>query len=359
AIISHNRYHLRISSHWNFYLKDEESNFLARYLLFEAAPTPTSLIVGSFKVFKSILLMDNSCESVTSFTFRLPHGDLDNFDIPRLPIVFPKLKSFSTNARIAFSNPFSCHSLRFLILLDVVAASEDFARLCMGLPCLQELKISSENLYEIVEPITPLNASLIHSALEIVLILGEDVLLLLAHLTLPTLKFFGLEAWGMRNGGEVVEKTLLDFFRRSNLSNLKISLKGSCRKCLFSSLTRNLPPATTLLSNLGLVWKKDKDGDGYGGASLHTFNFKDIKEMVCSDLSWLQEIEEQLTCNGSIKVYAPMDMPGKEQIWSTTKNMCRKGIELSLLPPDAMEGVLSSLVPRMTIEWNLKSKILH
>ncbi|KAH6901716.1 hypothetical protein BKA70DRAFT_1435717 [Coprinopsis sp. MPI-PUGE-AT-0042] len=351
AIIRHNSYHLRVSASWDN-LEDEESKFLARYLLCDAAPTPTSLTVGSSTVFQSILSMAERCESVTAFNFTCPSENLDDVDIVRLPLVLPKLQSFSSDARMAFHNPFNYPNLRSLVLLDIVGSSEDFARLvCMRLPCLQELKISSENIYEFVEPFAPLDTPLIHSNLEIVLVVGEDVLPLLAHLALPSLKFFGLEAWGMQKGGEVLEQTLPAFFQRSQLSNLRVSLKGCCRKSLFAALTCNLPPTITFLANLGLVWREYADEDYYDDTISYTFDFNHFKEMVCLDLRWLQKIIDRVTCNQAVKIYAPTDSLEKGQMQLTTQDMREKGFELKLLSPAEMESMLSSVMPQMSIEW--------
>ncbi|KAH6902092.1 hypothetical protein BKA70DRAFT_1307244 [Coprinopsis sp. MPI-PUGE-AT-0042] len=351
AIISQNRpYHLTIAPGESLELDMYIS--MVRYLLCEATPTPTTLSIDSFKVADSIFCLGDTCTSVIHLNVD-SYDYLGDCDIYSLPLEFPQLQSFAARARTRFDTQIRHPHLQSLTLLDVVGASEDFALLCVDLPCLREARISCEDMYELADPINPLKAPLTHLALEVILLEGEDIIPLLAHLTLPSLKFLGMEAWGKSNGAEILESTLPAFIQRSRLSNLPVSLKGSCPAPLFASLTRSLPPATTLLLNFHFTENEGPEEEDYWERISPTVTFRNINEMISLDLDWVHECRALSLHGHGIKIYAPADALQKDEVGSLRKELTDKGFVLEKCTPDVMDGILSSTVPQMTISWEV------
>ncbi|KAH6901340.1 hypothetical protein BKA70DRAFT_1310386 [Coprinopsis sp. MPI-PUGE-AT-0042] len=347
AMISQNHpYHLTIELGGEEDLKSDVCTSMVRYLLLEATPTPKSLSIDSFKVSDSIFWMGDCCNSVVHLDVNLSDV-LGDSAIHSLPLKFPQLKSLITVARTSFETRFSHPTLQSLALLNVIGASEDLARLCMGLPCLQELEISSSDVYALADPLEPLETPLTHSALKILIVGGEDALPLLAHLTLPSLEFFGLQAWAMldRYG---LEETLPAFFSRSHLSDLSVSLKGHWCKVLFSSFTQSLPPSTTLISKLRFAVEEEDEEEREDHLISPYATFRNVKEIVCFDLEWLYERIDLTPNKDIIKVYTTMDALEKDG-----KELRRKGVVLEQCSPDIMDRILRSSVPQMSLGWKI------
>ncbi|KAH6901357.1 hypothetical protein BKA70DRAFT_1230105 [Coprinopsis sp. MPI-PUGE-AT-0042] len=291
SVISRNQpFHLVLDQSWDFLSSDEESPSLAHYLLCEANPTPTTLEIHSYEIFDGILSMTGSCDTVIHLNLASNYQDLDDYHLSQLPIVFPQLKSFGTDALITFTKLFTHPNLRSLTLLDIFGSSEDLARLCEGFPSFRELMISSQDyrvIHEGLPPrITP-GIFLNHSGLETLLVMGQDLLPFMNHLTLPSLKFFGLNLWDINEGALLIDNNLPAFFRRSRLSNLSVSLQGECDTHSFAAVTRSLPPMTMLLLRLDAVYDDEHVDEGEPVPTPPDLDFSSIKDIICFDgLPW-------------------------------------------------------------------------
>ncbi|KAH6902093.1 hypothetical protein BKA70DRAFT_1307246 [Coprinopsis sp. MPI-PUGE-AT-0042] len=352
AIIGQSQpYHLTIALDSLWSIQSDHCISLARYLLFEATPTPTSLSIYSFEMVNAILWMSESCSSIIHLDVNF-NNDLDESSIYKLPLVFPQLKCFTTNARTSFKTSFGHPRLQGLTLLDIVGAPEDLAFLCMDLPCLRELRMSSEDIYELAEPFKPLVTPLAHLTLEILILEGEDTIPLLARLTLPSLKFLGLDAWGDSNGRRILEDNLPAFLQRSYLSNLTVSLKGYCYVPFFASLMQSLPPATTLISNFDFELDVDEEDEACNLIS-PIVAFRNIKRMICFYLSWLHECRPPSPPSGGSKIHTPLERLEKDEMGSLKEELTEKGFLLERCTLSAMDMILASSVPQMMIKWEL------
>ncbi|KAH6901342.1 hypothetical protein BKA70DRAFT_1307155 [Coprinopsis sp. MPI-PUGE-AT-0042] len=354
TIVSLNHpYHLVVGAGWDV-LDEDDSASLAHYLLCEAGPKPTTVHVHSCTVFDGMLSITDICNNVIHLNVESKFQDLDRYNISQLAVVFPQLESFATKACIMFDNLLSHPNLRSLTILDALGSSEDLARLCMGLPCLRELKISTDDVLEDIPPIAALESPFTHSALEILHLEGEDIVPLVAHLTLPSLKFLGIKAWGMFEAGSVLEDTLPAFFQRSSIFNIPVALKGRCLRPFFAALTRSLPPATTLLLDFYFM---AEEGPERNEISSDTFLLSNIKEIVYFNLQWLHECGTLPSHSQLTKIYAPEKASRKEEVQQIEKHLSDKGYALEKCSPRVMDGILSLSVPHMTIEWELRNEL--
>ncbi|KAH6902084.1 hypothetical protein BKA70DRAFT_1307213 [Coprinopsis sp. MPI-PUGE-AT-0042] len=352
SIIRQNQpYHLVLGRHWHWdVLNKEQSTSLARYLLCEATPTPTTFRFFSSQVFEGTLSMTGSCESVIDLKAECEFQDLDNHNIQRLPVVFPKLESFTARARFTLTKLFTCPNLQSLTLFDIHGQPEDFARLCMGMPRLRELKISSVSYHEDSPPRITQEIPFVHPTLETLLVIGQDHLAFTTHLTLPSLKFFGLLIWPRGdNDSPVLKNTLPDFFQRSRPVNLSVSLKGQCDPDFFAAFTRIVPPNTTLLLKLGFY--DDTVNEEIGQRSSPAFDFSNIKEMACFDRQYLHECRDHSSCDRAVTVHVPIDILGKEELEPLKKAMRGKGFILEQCLPQIVEDILGSSISPMLEEW--------
>ncbi|KAH6901358.1 hypothetical protein BKA70DRAFT_1310446 [Coprinopsis sp. MPI-PUGE-AT-0042] len=354
SVISRNQpFHLVLDQSWDD-LCDEDPPSLARYLLCEANPTPTALEIHSYEIFDGILSMSDSCDTVIHLCFVSNYQDLGDYHLSRLPIVFPQLKSFGTDALITFTKLFTHPNLRSLTLLDIFGSSEDLARLCEGFPSLRELIVSSqdhrvihENLPPGINPDTPLN----HSGLETLLVIGQDLLPFINHFALPSLKFFGLRLWEMDEGAPLIDNNLPAFFRRSRLSSLSVSLQGECDTHSFAAVMRSLPPVTTLLLQLDAVYDYENVNEGEPVLNTQEFDFSSIKEIVYFHDLHLHEHKDQSSCDRAITIYVPVSVLGEDEVEPQRKEMWEESIVLEQCSFRVVEDALGSLVSPMTVEW--------
>ncbi|KAH6902067.1 hypothetical protein BKA70DRAFT_1567940 [Coprinopsis sp. MPI-PUGE-AT-0042] len=287
AMISQNHpYHLTIELGGEEDLKSDVCTSMVRYLLLEATPTPKSLSIDSFKTSISVMYWGDSA-------------------IHSLPLKFPQLKSLITVARTSFETRFSHPTLQSLALLNVIGASEDLARLCMGLPCLQELEISSSDVYALADPLEPLETPLTHSALKILIVGGEDALPFTGapHSAVPRV----LRAAGMGNVGQIrfggnpsrvlFQDHTFPIFRASSIYNFDLQTSFCCRR------------------------RDEEEREDHLISPYATF--RNVKEIVCFDLEWLYERIDLTPNKDIIKVYTTMDALEKDG-----KELRRKGVVL-------------------------------
>ncbi|KAH6901360.1 hypothetical protein BKA70DRAFT_1310448 [Coprinopsis sp. MPI-PUGE-AT-0042] len=354
ALIRENHpFYLVLGESWGA-LNDEDSTSLLQYLLCEATTTPTNLHIQAGKLFEGMLSMPGTCNSVIHLSLDHPYEDLDDYNLARLPVVSPRLESFNANARHTFYNPFIYPNLQSLTLLDILATPGEVANLCAKLPCLRELKISYEDHIEELMSRHDPDSPFTHSTLETLLIVGEYLLPFMGHLTLPSLKFFGVEVWGMEDGAPIWEANLPAFFQRSHLDNLPFSLQGRCWENFFPAVTRSLPPATILLLN-PLVIADDRYGDEEQVKQPPTdperFEVGNIKQMICFDRMFLYEYTSRSLSNHTTPVLFPEGTLVEEEVEPLKKELREKGFILEQCSPWIVEDILGSPISPMIVEW--------
>lgn len=319
---------------------------LAQYLLCEATPSPTALHCYSSRLFQVILSMKRSCDSVTRLD--LPFGDqIEHFDFPELPVVLPRLESIGTTDRLTVTSPhlLTHPNLRSLTLLDFGGVVDGLARLCMGLPALRELKIASNQTPDDYPPTFTVDKPFVHLGLETLLIVGEDTLLFLTYLTLPSLKFFGLEMWGMNEDDQLLEDTLSSFFQRSQPSNTTVSLKGQCPPRSLAAVTRSLPPATTSFLDIDIM---DEDEEPIPDSR---FEFNNVKKIICTDPSGLCRYTNPSSCNREITVMVPKGFLEEGSVEELREEMRDRGFFLEPCSPRVVEATLGSSSSPLADQW--------
>lgn len=351
SIISQNQsFHLVFNQNLTT-LPQEHMTSLAQYLLCEATPTPTNIYCGSARIFYGILSLKGSCDSVIHFDLQVPwSARFDHNGFLTLPVVFPQLESFLTISRFTLAVPsdvLGYPTLRSLAVLNIDGATDGLARLCMGLPCLQELKIASEQFQVEAPPTVTLDKPFVHPGLETLLIVGQDLLVFMAYLTLPSLKFFGLELFRTEVAGVTLEDTLPAFFHRSQLSNLLVSLRGQCFPHSLAAVTRSLPTAATLLLDTDIV-DEEYNQEPVADSRL---NLGSIKKIVCMNPSSLCKHMDNSSCVREITVLVPGDILLEGEMQRLRKEMQDRGLTLEQCSTRLVEDTLNASHSTMAEQW--------
>jgi hypothetical protein len=359
AIIAPNRpYRLQLSLKRLGSLESDLCTSIVRHLLCEAVPTPTSLSFDSFDVCDAICQMGKACNTVTDLDANL-WGRSRNYDAFGLPDQFPMLESFTSAAFVRIQLLSSHRNLQSLTLLDIAGASQDFALLCVELPCLRQVKIACgvTDMFNWTTAVVALDAPVVHSTLDVVLIEGEQLLAALEYLTLPSLKFLGIEQHERPEGRWELEELLPAFFKRSGVSNITVSLKGCCHTTFFATLTGSLPPSTTLLTTFHFDYQAEEEEEEQDINLISPYaDYGNIKEIVCLNLRWIRGIQYKAMSQEErrVKISAPEEALRDDKAGLLESMIAKKGCVVETHTRGVIDGIISSLVPQMANLWELE-----
>ncbi|KAH6902091.1 hypothetical protein BKA70DRAFT_674174 [Coprinopsis sp. MPI-PUGE-AT-0042] len=363
AIVSRNHpYHLVLGA-TQYYISDPEGGFpdIARWIL-STTPIPTILSIensGIFSLLHDCIPRDNKISQLTlDFSDDVDRTELEEVSLEE---IFPCLKSLIIDAPIAFSNPINHSNLQSLSLTDAYGSAQAFSESLMEMPRLRELRICSQQLYSRYRQTT--HTLQIHSAVEILVVEGEDMMLLLEYLTFPSLKFLGLDAFGFFDDANAMNEVISAFLQRSCAGkyDFTASFTGRSSKYIIDLFIRNLPLRTRLHYALD-VFDHDNDEDPdecYRGAEYslipqHAHCITEIFFSKTSDhLPLLCGDPQSLRDDKVIKLYLPFGVLQQEEVEIRQEELRGWGYALEIVRADAFAKLLRSSIPPMTIEWGI------
>ncbi|KAH6901339.1 hypothetical protein BKA70DRAFT_693355 [Coprinopsis sp. MPI-PUGE-AT-0042] len=369
AIVSRNHpYHLVLGAEDDETFDDSEDGVpdLVHWIL-TTTPAPTVLSITHSQIFSLVYSWASSENKISHLTLIFDE-ELDRADLEEVLFeeAFPFLESLAIDAPIDFSSPICHTNIQALSLSNIYGPPEEFSGWLVDMPQLRELKICSQNLYPPIGmgrfPFVS-RIPLIHSAVEVLVLEGEDLMLLLEYLTFPSLKFFSLDAQGsLGEEDEVVSS----FFQRSctGKRDFTASFQGRPSKHTFKLFLQNLPICTRLHYALdGLIVDEedeDEDGDDYNVENIPSdipYHAHHIAEIFFSkssaDLSCLRGDPGRSPGSELIKLYLPMKVLVDEEVETRRKELREWGYALEILQADAFAKLLRSSIPPMTIEWDM------
>ncbi|KAH6910179.1 hypothetical protein BKA70DRAFT_1399157 [Coprinopsis sp. MPI-PUGE-AT-0042] len=321
--------------------------------IFTTVPTPTILTITNSEVFRRNI-------QITHLT--LDFGDLidqDGLEEPPLEN-FPYLNTLVINPPMFFDGDWSHTGIQFLTLADVCGSAEDFALFLLNLPSLRELKIDSEEFYlppdHTPSPFTPL----IHPTLEILLVGGEDLLLMLNNITFPSLKYFGLASWGSYDYYEILVEIVPAFFQRCSLNNKNFTavVRGTPSSFIFDLLMHSMPRSTRLHLDMDIGWGDESEETEIPPIHAQTVPWaRTFSEIFSSqrldELDWLRD-NHDAPGSEPIKLYIPkdiLDRHSEEGIKMHRDKLGDCGYELQVLQLQGYRDLLQSSIPKMTLGW--------
>ncbi|KAH6902059.1 hypothetical protein BKA70DRAFT_1435226 [Coprinopsis sp. MPI-PUGE-AT-0042] len=296
-------YHLVIKSHGD--AEEEGRDGFIRHIL-TATPSPTNLSFIGDDILPTVLAFKDSHDRVIRLKVELQEVLDRHARLPFLEKVFPNLRTFVVDTVYNLDRPFKHGNLQCLVISDLTMGRADkFLKILSSLPSLRELKIGTEddNHPDIA------GAPLDFPSIEVLAISGENLAVeMLSRFTLPSLKFFGLNAYGVNVPNQGTDlQAYLDFFSRSGLASSTISVIGSTKTLFFASLIENLPPETLLHVNLEYLDKR-------GGARV--FETGPAKEIFSYDFEWLEYGWSGLTRrDGPFNIFIPFQSDAGRGGW--------------------------------------------
>ncbi|KAH6901284.1 hypothetical protein BKA70DRAFT_1310173, partial [Coprinopsis sp. MPI-PUGE-AT-0042] len=320
--------------------------------LWQTTPTPTILSVSSFEIFWILTKLPLTYVNITHLNLNLEDG----LDLEPFRSQFPDLKSLAIETVCALTlngDPilFLHTNLQSLILLEVRCPIEKIALFLEGLPSLQEFKVSTE---EILTPLSDASRRFIeprtHTNLGILVVGGEDILSLLYYLVAPSLRFFGIHAWGSDDGPRFLTEAVAPFFQRSRLSDITISIKGFPKTSFLVLFTQILPPGTRL--HLSIDCDDENEGPQNADSTV-LFKPATVKEIFCPNLRWLKGGGSVSLQSPSVPIYTSSSSAMDGEAEAQRDKLKGLGYELQVCSPIALDHKIWSILPPMTIEWDL------
>jgi hypothetical protein len=323
-------------------------------------PAVNILSVREVSIFTSILdhVPPNNQISQLTLAFNGHFIEPEYFEKRTLQEGFPCLQRLIIHPPFDFLLPMQCPNLQALTLTQVWMPAHNLLTFLSGLPSLRELMIASTCPVQAGSPIPPaLSTPLMHPKLEILVIEGEDMMLLLEHVTFPVLKFLALMACGPRGHHEFLIETIPSFLRRcsQDCNTFMTSISGQIPKSMFDSIVYNLPPDTRLHldARIDLPTHEDAAISPSPPTPAHARTFS---EVFCTqnvdDLQWLRGNHEGSPANEQRIMYMLEGVLGKDEVHERKRNLRGFGYTLAILPVDAYRSLLRSSMPPMTVEWD-------
>ncbi|KAH6901293.1 hypothetical protein BKA70DRAFT_692688 [Coprinopsis sp. MPI-PUGE-AT-0042] len=345
AILNSNRpYELEVVEKMQSYalLSEQDREGIMQYLL-ATAPSPTTLTISSDKLISAALALKTRRDTVTF----LELGVEPDLDIRHLEGIFPRLEGLTVSGFLNLDNPFPHPSLQSLTLQEFLSGSErQFLRLLEGLPCLRELKICASDIYEPDDDDVP-SSAISFPSIEVLAVNGEDMAVILDYLTLPKLKFFGYETWGALDVVQRLERTFPEFFRRSHLANITVSMMGPVVKPLFATFVEGLPSNTRFHCSVSLKEPRQK-------SHRTSFCADALKEVLCARLAWLDGWIDLKPCAKSTKVFLAAESEAeKKNAESRRDQLGELGYALEVCSRYDIRTALWASIPRVSMEWRV------
>ncbi|KAH6910182.1 hypothetical protein BKA70DRAFT_118225 [Coprinopsis sp. MPI-PUGE-AT-0042] len=360
AIVSRNHpYHLVLGAE----LEDDEAFDVSDYdvariceWIFTTVPTPTVLTITNSDIFSSVYTHAPRNPAISHLTLDFEE-DLDRQELDDSPLenAFPCLKVMVINASISFISDFSHTGIQSLSLANICGFAQEFAFFLLDLPSLRELRIDSDDLCRPPEDVSNPPTPLIHPTLEILVAEGEDLLFLLDNITFPSLKYFGLKAWGLNDEYEKIADLILSFFQRCSLNNKNFtaSMRWIPRRFIFDLLMHSFPRGTRLHLDIDEVLGEEDDEAQIPAipAPTHTRTFTEIFcNQRLDDFNWLRG-EHDSPGSKLVKLYMPQGALDKGEIEVYRGKLGNLGYILEILQLHDYKKLLQSSTAQNTLGW--------
>lgn len=312
-------------------------------LLMTTTPSPTAVMLDDATL-PPILSSISSYDTITTVELFL-RDDLDHYPrLQSLSQMLPKVETFIIGAQFRLTIRFQHTSLRCLILHDMRGSPEDLQSFLEGLPSLRELYVSNTS-YHLPNLDQARRATKTLPSIEVLVISGEKLAEeILSHFTLPSLKFFGLEASDSVQDQDVAIWTYSDFLSRSCLTKCTVSIKGIPTYSFFTAFVESLP-SYVLLHCCAYFMPSDE--------VVCLPSACRVEGIYCPNLGWLdgQAMQRDDT---PFKISVLSNRLGPEDK-ARRKQLEELGYVVEVDSMETIEAKLRSQVPRMSIDWDLWS----
>jgi hypothetical protein len=350
---------------------DSAIDLVQRILASTLPPIPTILSVYSSKVFTLLHIWAPISNRVSRLTLSFEDA-VEREEIKRYAHEdpFPCLRGLVIDAPIAFLCPINHKNLQFLSLSKICGPPQRFSEWLMRVPQLRELRLTAEDLYPPIGngsfPSAVAAAPKTHVALEVLTLAGEDLMLLLKYLILPSLKFLALDMCGSFEDEDEIIPAFFQRLRNTGKHHeLTVSLQGIPTQHTLDLIMRNLPPQTRIHYGLdGLQihgWDDGGDDDDEmtlpppGFCSLIPQYAHNIKDMFFTPSStrllWLRGDPAQ--SGELIKVYLPEGTLHNREIERQRRELREWGYALEVLPAEKFTKSFESSIPPMMMTWDM------
>jgi hypothetical protein len=293
---------------------------------------------------------------------RISHLALDfEFDVDRIALeetpfqdVFPCLKTLVIKTPIESfnNNPLHHSSLQNFTLTRFRGSAYSLLSALSHLPTLRELRLGLQ--------MSPGGGGsgptdpLLHPALEVLVIEGEQMVSLLRHATFPSLKFLGLNAWGVLQGHKILTEVIPAFFQRCSLNNkgLFVGIKGRPSKLIFDLIASNIPLGSQVHLDIATEWDEDDErvGAPHFTSPTQTCTFT---TMFCNrlpeDFDWLAD--SNLPGSKPTNIYLPKGLLEEEE--ELGRRLLGLGYDLQILKLHLYSDMLVASMPQINVEWKV------
>ncbi|KAH6884059.1 hypothetical protein BKA70DRAFT_1446161 [Coprinopsis sp. MPI-PUGE-AT-0042] len=206
------------------------------------------------------------------------------------------------------------------------------------------------------DPTTPL----IHPTLETLVADGEDLLLLLNNITFPSLKYFGLNAWGSSLDYKTLVELVPAFSQRCSLDNknFTVSIRGAPSQFIFDLILHSIPYSFRLHLATDKGWGREDDEVEAPTipAPTHARTFTEIFSSVkLYKGDWLRG-RGGSPGSGTTKLFTPKGVLKKEHegvVEMYRADLLHLGYELQVLPLRDYRGLLRASIPQTTLDWEV------
>ncbi|KAH6910189.1 hypothetical protein BKA70DRAFT_1560818 [Coprinopsis sp. MPI-PUGE-AT-0042] len=336
-----------------FNWSDEDVTEVVRWILTTAA-TPTILTLIDSKIFSLVYFNVPRDNRISDLTLDLLQAaDRKVFERTPFQEVFPCLKRLSIDASLDFLSPIRHSNLQSLTLTQIHNTVRGISHFLLDCPSLRELQIGSRDVYYRQEDTANPSVPLIHPTLEILVVEGEDLMLLWEHVTFPSLRFLGLSAWGLIGDYSDLSRVLPAFLQRCSLDNKNFTMafKGGPRKFVLTcSYTISLAVLDSNLTSKSPYQYTEEAPPSPASTQAPGFT-----EVFCTrrthDFSWLRCDHVHLPGGKLAKLYIPKGMLKGDEVEEVQDEVGDWGYTPEVLDMDDYKRLLRSSIPNMTLDW--------
>ncbi|KAH6912377.1 hypothetical protein BKA70DRAFT_830994 [Coprinopsis sp. MPI-PUGE-AT-0042] len=338
-------YHLTVASSdnrasINNTIEDHQTH-LTKYLL-STTPQPGTITLKSPVGPLAISLLASI--GLTCSALELKLSGICTADLPAVGSVFPKLESFEIWIpwKLGGIPPLQHTSLRTLSLQDLEGQGVYLHHLIHDLPGLCELNLSSDNFMKRGNELDVAPIAYTHHSLETLILNGEDFLLALRHISLPSLRFLAVRGHQF----EAYPNEVLNNIFTNPTQPLLIMLHGQFYPTFISLIIQSRPPKCHFL--FGLEFDVD---EGFGlTVSLASHN---VEAVFCGPgnvaLRWLSPAEPvRNRVARPVPIYLPTGFKDWEKGYSRQDELRQHGFELAPLSNESVGSMLRSLAPQFS-----------
>ncbi|KAH6910191.1 hypothetical protein BKA70DRAFT_1272422 [Coprinopsis sp. MPI-PUGE-AT-0042] len=360
AIMSRNLpYHLVLSTlDDNSFNDGDDSVMEAVKWMFTTDPAPTILSIYHSSVFTSVYVFGPRDNTITHLRLSFCQDVYWTMsEMITFEEVFPCLTNLHLDAPVHIQDRIGHANVQSLTLTRIYGFAHEFSSFLLNFPSLRELKLDSPDPCE-RSAATNSPVSLIHPTLETLVVDGEDMMLLLENITLPSLRFLGLNCWGLEDDHELLAEIIPAFLQRCSLDDhmFSASITGDPLLFIFHLLIHNLPRGTRLHLDLDTEMGEDvaREEVPLSPASTQARGFI---EVFCTrrpnDFDWLRGDRAYRPGGEPTKVYLPEGIFEEDEVELVEEEVEGWGYTLEFLRMKAYKQLVRSSIPHMPFDWEV------